>query len=80
MDWQPIETAPRDGTKVDGWTVLAERWTNVWWEGTKNDWMHWWADNWGGVGAQRLGCQPTHWMPLPPTPSLEVDIDQGEER
>jgi hypothetical protein len=54
MDWQPIETAPRDGT-----SVLA-----VWAYGAHEvvRWCGWWDAN----GFTRP--EPTHWLPLPPPP------------
>jgi len=70
--WQPIETAPRDGTAVlvydDGffqtaaWYVGLRRagWTNA-------------ADSWLG--------DVTHWMPIPDGPKLDdclTTYDNGE--
>ena len=67
MDWQPIETAPKDGTKVLVWSN-----SNVW---NEPDVAYWGRSNplnqpaWAG-GHCRVSHidQPTHWMPLPPPP------------
>ena len=70
--WQPIETAPRDGTIVDLWGInhlhyakRQERICNVhygpvtdWMGHERNDWRH-------GRGED---FEPTHWMPLPAPP------------
>ncbi len=57
--WRPIETAPKDGTKIVGMNARGEVF-RVWWflfeEG------HDWQDDWDS--EQR----PTHWMPLPAAP------------
>ena len=71
MEWQPIETAPKDkvvllysqrfGAVVGRWNeeIFASKprpyWTN------DRERLH-------GVVATRQS-QPTHWMPLPPPPS-----------
>jgi hypothetical protein len=56
--WQPIETAPKDGTEVfvayvDGYRAIGffvgERWRERYTETI---------------------CYPTHWMPLPPLPEV----------
>lgn len=66
-DWQPIETAPRDGTTVlagaqgrDGhlWHPLPLRFLDGRWR----------ADFAEG-GWRSIDPQPTHWMPLPEPPS-----------
>jgi hypothetical protein len=66
-EWQKIETAPKDGTKV--WAYLPE-----FDEQTVLRWVV--AGNWAGwlyvdsVLNDCLDCElePTHWMPLPEPP------------
>ncbi len=74
--WQPIDTAPKDGTSVilavtggpNGPAIGEARWH----EAYGGDW--WWAGNspgdyWGGpISEIQLGM-PTHWWPLPAAPS-----------
>ena len=61
--WQPIETAPKDGTAI---LVSESRFIHcVEW----NDEYEWWAVDDNKLGPFRLrGTAPTHWMPLPPPP------------
>lgn len=81
--WQPIETAPRDGTKIDLWGInhlhyakKCERLVNTSW-GPVTDW----------IGGERLdwkhgrgeGFEPTHWMPLPAPPSADLNPTEGVE-
>jgi hypothetical protein len=65
-EWQPIETAPRDATRILGWSIDDVR--AVWW------WESHWLD-----GRDRGGwmtddseyyerTEPTHWHPLPDPP------------
>lgn len=62
--WQPIETAPKDGTRVlltDGSAVTIGDWDG--------DPKHFWAGE--GPGWWTGGCFPgpwTHWAPLPALP------------
>lgn len=55
-DWQPIETAPRDGSEIlifDGARVVLTSFDT--------DYRTWPDDNW-----ERF----SHWMPLPSAPNL----------
>tara|TARA_R110000851_G_scaffold109206_1_gene231359 strand:+ start:517 stop:801 length:285 start_codon:yes stop_codon:yes gene_type:complete len=67
-DWQPIETAPRDGAEFDGWRD-GERVTNVYF----NDRGVITKRNWHGKFATWTNFDPrvpfTHWMPLPAAPT-----------
>lgn len=61
--WQPIETAPKDGTTL--W-VLDELYGKPWhyecnWNGI--EWYH-------GFGVAWPDARPTHWRPLPAPPAL----------
>ena len=76
MGWQPIETAPKDGTEFDAWTESGYRLTDV----------KWGPDDWDGspcfLVCRRDDDEPfrdrwqdaeewtklTHWRPLPETP------------
>lgn len=70
MEWQSIETAPKDGRKIilwladEGFSVMANwRVLDV---GTENEWSGFWI--WEmDVGADFLH-DATHWMPLPEPP------------
>ena len=66
MDWQPIETAPKDGTVV----LLAgcRKPVAAAWLEDEIDYWHV-DDNKRGPFALR-GPGPTHWMPFPAPPEI----------
>jgi hypothetical protein len=82
--WRPIETAPRDGSKIDVWIEDA-RHTNVFWGrpdhscGEAGDYCDccpsydaWVCADMNDylTGDEGFACDdPTHWMPLPPSPA-----------
>jgi hypothetical protein len=91
-DWQPIETAPKDGSELLGyredcgvllmrWTCLGEFLTDAELEPYSEaatyaeDWFY--ADF---ISGGRLEGQetPTHWMPLPASPSSTHRGQAGE--
>jgi hypothetical protein len=69
--WQPIETAPRDGTQVLVYTNLGNPATA---EGvrlaeyafTEND------EEWWQMDDGRYVVRPSHWMPLPDSPTQDA--------
>ncbi len=67
--WQPIATAPKDGTQIfvardmgpHGWILGTAHWREV---AGLSGWF-----SWGIAGGSELGlAHPTHWMPLPQPP------------
>ena len=70
QQWRPIETAPKDGT-----------WVLLWWKETPtgsecfDEWSpeqavgKWHYDCWMRCSEYSVGGTPTHWMPLPKTPT-----------
>lgn len=56
--WQPIETAPKDGSEFLSWSELSQ-WVTHWDEKSKI-----WKSGEG------YGLKPTHWMPLPEPPEV----------
>jgi hypothetical protein len=69
--WQPIATAPKDGTRIAVAAYDGEVWQ------FRTDY---WRDYWRGQGQGFgwIGVEPTHWMslpeppmPLPPAPASE---------
>lgn len=78
MEWQTIETAPKDGTEVllfGHWAgeingIIADRkQADIGsWQGGKSDYVgnFWWRLSTGDAYA--CWMVPSHWMPLPPPP------------
>ena len=69
-EWQPIETAPKDGTPV---LVAQPRDKHGWWIDVAENFYevdeHLDAtDKWLGRESHSVSCRPTHWMPLPEPP------------
>jgi len=61
--WQPIATAPKDGTDIlvmTGETMHVVRWENV-----HGDFDYWVVDDNKHGPFTLRGKEPTHWMPLP---------------
>ena len=66
MEWQPIETAPRDGTRVLGYGPdLGYTTPNICAVIYDTHSKGWYADQWDCAGI----IKPTHWMPLPEPPA-----------
>ena len=69
MEWQPIETAPTDGTKILCWFPDLETWDvcraasfEIYGE-RGFEWVDQWNDDTYGTQT-KLRCEPSHWMPL----------------
>lgn len=60
--WQPIETAPKDGTQIIGFCSKHESIFMTLWEDG-----HWGLEDWDS--QHFCAHAPTHWMPLPPPPA-----------
>lgn len=74
-DWQPIRTAPRDGTPIlafhpaEGFAPITSI-DVIWWEGGEdNGWL---------LNGEPLVDAATHWMPLPDPPSPQERVDGGD--
>jgi hypothetical protein len=67
VGWQPIETAPTDGTVIDLYVDWAEsRELDCHWDGTR--WVNWGRDGFESPGWEEVH-QPSHWMPRPAGPA-----------
>jgi hypothetical protein len=69
--WQPIETAPKDGTWILGWAQSDSTPYRVSWGRNHNGSMTWCTSSFSFVGGYI-----THWMPLP-APPLRPDGQTG---
>lgn len=73
MNWQPIETAPKDGTEIIAMYMHID--TQIvhnafWLEDEEGKDTGWWSYDKSEVSRVQLDdyWTPTHWMPLPPPP------------
>ncbi len=75
-DWQPIETAPKDGTLVDLWCerthcyghVEFVRKTDCSWGDIADQFSGTVFQDWRGIGETYAENVPINWMPLPDPP------------
>ena len=79
-EWQPIETAPKDGTEIFvyakwkykncdakySWRVANYRSDISGWENG----CHFWTIT--STHFHETAIEPTHWMPLPPPPEEAI--------
>jgi len=69
-EWQPIDTAPKDGTAILIWPAKSSFYGDdtisyiVRWQ----DWKGCWIE---ASGEEYDTFYPTHWMPLPAPPKME---------
>lgn len=59
--WMPIETAPKDGTRIllHPAVEVHDAWSKGYWSEQHECWI---------VGGSASGVTHTYWLPLPPTP------------
>ena len=73
MKWQPIETAPRDGTSLLLWCPHYKRPIRVGTYEIWEDFSHGQSvskrEYWSIGTFDSLEVLPTHWMPLPEPPA-----------
>jgi hypothetical protein len=70
LEWQPIETAPKDGTIVL-LVIDHGKWGEKVWTGL-------WDDGWMVIYGKARNA-PTHWMPLPAPPAaIDAAIGRTE--
>lgn len=68
--WQPIDTAPKDGSRFMAFERGDEaQFYPCWWHIEVNDWAGW-QNVWDSEP------EPTHWMPLPSPPSTGSTKEQ----
>ncbi len=90
MEWQPIETAPKDGTKVlvyvrgDSLYPTAASYKSAAYfekEYGDPDYMEegwYWAFGYPSDFHEEV-IEPTHWMPLPPPPGIAASPEKHHE-
>lgn len=75
--WRPIETAPKDGSKIDLWTVWGEgvapgRIPDCRWMKPKREPEECWCHHLGGRWTPLIST-PTHWMAAPFSPVTDTN-------
>lgn len=81
-EWRTIDSAPKDGERIDVWFRLSDshgaRWVNVHWMPRRERWAN------GPTDQGVLHWFATHWMPIEPpstpTPLTEEQFDGLNKR
>lgn len=76
MTWQPISTAPRDGTRILVWDWLLNEATICQWSIAKPfGSSHGWVTDAEGPGYCSA-VEASHWMPLPDGPEVSTESER----
>lgn len=67
--WQPIETAPKDGTSILGYWDKGEVYGVVWFE----------DGQWCEYDPECVVREPSHWQPLPKAPPPPIPWEKSRE-
>ena len=68
--WQPISTAPKDGTPVLVWDSGCEAMLIAWFGKHSHVPLYGWVYGADVIGGEEVdSCEPTYWMPLPEPPA-----------
>lgn len=92
-EWQPIETAPKDGrtlllghfNRAGKWRTLRGQWyswdlINEEWEEPENGHEGWYETSVENDDPPNCwSTEPTHWMPLPAPPPKQLPTPAGTE-
>lgn len=71
MNWQPIETAPKDGTRVLGYGMMPyEKEPGIGTIAWDLDYKQWQCEPTEASEYLPEKCDVTHWMPLPEPPEV----------
>lgn len=74
-EWRSIETAPKDGTELLGYDARCEVFYLFRWSKHNHIQIYGWVWQLEKFGEEVDGCDPTHWMPLPPSPSPSPAVE-----
>jgi len=69
-EWQPIETAPKDGSRILAFFPIINNYKILTVEFLRHRWYICPYDS----EFEMMGGDPTHWMPLPNPPKQEKEI------
>lgn len=80
--WQPIETAPKDGTVIIGWHEVWHKQplAAVWYQGTHDLKGGWYVaadgspaiESQGDWGTEYMQTHISHWQPMPTTDTIST--------
>lgn len=70
QQWQPIETAPTDGTRILAYPVFGKVGVVTWWRSN----IH---KDGGSFIDGNMAVRPTQWMPLPAPPNPITQAESG---
>jgi hypothetical protein len=68
-NWLPIESAPKDGTRILAWRDTWETCGFVRWVYNPRTHTEFWNDHIEWDAYENESEPPTHWLPLPPYPA-----------